>query len=136
VYGWEHKETKGIMWNTDMHRRWEISTYTNSNTNLNNNLVIISARKLHLQQANCTIRGVLSHVNLFETMWDLRFSQQWQFWLCSFGLNRHVNWLVEANVSKKYVVSIFRAEVTSQDWQDAPPPHAHTHRCVYIYMGF
>jgi hypothetical protein len=34
---------------------------------------------------------------------------------CSFRLNRYVDWLVQANVSGKRAVSIFRAEVMSLD---------------------
>jgi hypothetical protein len=43
---------------------------------------------------------------------DLRFSRLWWFcWWCYFRLSSHVDWLVEANVSEKRAVSIFRAEV-------------------------
>jgi hypothetical protein len=72
---WEHKEIEGIMWNTDKRRKWEPSTHGNSSENLNNNLVIISTRNLHLQQANCTITGVLSCVKLFETTVKCRFNE-------------------------------------------------------------
>jgi hypothetical protein len=44
-------------------------------------------------------------------IWDLIFSRQWQFCLCSFGLNRRVDWLVEANVSEMHAISIFSAEM-------------------------
>jgi hypothetical protein len=32
------------------------------------------------------------------------------------GLNHRVDWLVEANVSEKHAVPIFRTEVMSRDW--------------------
>jgi hypothetical protein len=34
---------------------------------------------------------------------------------CCFGLKCYVDWLVEANISEKHALSIFRAEVISWD---------------------
>jgi hypothetical protein len=58
---------------------------------------------------NCTPH----HYNDTTNAWDLRCSRQRQFWLCSFGSSRCVDWLAETNVSKTRDVSFFRAEVFS-----------------------
>jgi hypothetical protein len=52
---------------------------------------------------------------------------RWQFWLCSFGLSRLVDWLVEANHSEKRAVSILRVEVIIRD-SEGPYICIHTQR--------
>lgn len=47
-------------------------------------------------------------------LWDLRVSWQWQWWWW-FGIWCHVHWLVDARISEKHTVSIFRAEWKSQE---------------------
>jgi hypothetical protein len=71
--------------------------------------------KSHLECSRFLIRrmicyNLLSHCGHLIFMWDLRFSWQWQCWWCYFGLSHCVDWLVEAKISEKRAVSIFRAE--------------------------
>jgi hypothetical protein len=53
------------------------------------------------------------HLKMFQpftSVWDLRFSRRWEWWCCSSGFWHRVDSSVDANVSEKYTVSIFRVE--------------------------
>jgi hypothetical protein len=60
---------------------------------------------------NTSSQGVTIQKTTID-IWDLRFLLRWRYWSCSSGFGRRVDWLVQANVSEKRTVSIFRAEVT------------------------
>jgi hypothetical protein len=51
------------------------------------------------------------------TIWDLRFSQWWWCRWHSFQLDHCVDWLVEAIMSERHAVFIFRAEVIMHAYQ-------------------
>jgi hypothetical protein len=66
----------------------------------------------------CWVLSIISSIRRCDstnwTVLDLRFSQQWQLWICSFGFRLSVDWLVEANTVEKHTICIFRAEMMSK----------------------
>jgi hypothetical protein len=61
----------------------------------------------------CSVSNACSK-QMFMKAWLVRFEvflQWWGWWYCSSGFQRHVGSSVNANVSEKHTVSIFRAAV-------------------------
>jgi hypothetical protein len=68
------------------------------------NITYLFHRRIHLA---CTYDSVCQITCI---LWDLRFSRRWGWWCCFSGFWRRVESPVDANVSEKHTVDIFRAE--------------------------